>query len=341
MFAALYGVRFLLLRAHSYFLNRKKLWVLAEDEGTARRLASKVMAEGQRYEVISCSNLPESDALRSLLEGCDAVLCTSGLRGAVEPLCNEKGKQLLIVPGASEVLLYNAGAQKFDDLLVLSLPPFQLTSMQRFLKRLTDVAGAAFLLFLCAPIMAALALIIPLDAEGPAIFRQERRGLRGRSFEVLKFRTMYADAEQLSGPVLASRGDPRITRLGRILRATRLDELPQLWNVLKGEMSLVGPRPEREFFARRFEGELPDYRLRSTVKPGLTGLAQVWGSYSTVAEAKLRLDLMYIANYSLLLDVNLLVHTVRVVLQRRQAAGLDPAAGLRFGFQAEEKRREA
>jgi lipopolysaccharide/colanic/teichoic acid biosynthesis glycosyltransferase len=148
----------------------------------------------------------------------------------------------------------------------------------------------------------------------------------------LKFRTMVADAEDRSGPVLAIREDPRVTRLGRWLRASRMDELPQLINVLRGEMSLVGPRPEREFFARRFDDAIPDYPLRTAVRPGITGLAQVWGRYSTTAEDKLRLDLLYIANYSFLLDLNLLLHTLRVVLHAGQSAGVDPSLSGSFGF---------
>ena len=341
LFGVLYGVRVVLIRTHAFFLGRKRLWVIAESEATARRIAGKVMSEGKWYEVVDCSERPGREGLRAHAEGCDAVLCTPELRTSVETWCGEAGKELMIVPGSSEVLLFNAGAQKFDDLLVLSLATFRLTPMQQFLKRLVDVVGSAILLVLFAPIMLVVPFVIRIESEGPALFRQERRGLRGKSFDVLKFRTMRVDAEELSGPVLACRQDPRITRVGQVLRHTRLDELPQLWNVLMGEMSLVGPRPEREFFARRFDVELPDYRLRSAVKPGLTGLAQVWGSYSTTAEAKLRLDLMYIANYSLLQDLSLLLHTIRVVFGRKQAAGLDPAAGLRFGFQAGEERREA
>jgi exopolysaccharide biosynthesis polyprenyl glycosylphosphotransferase len=266
------------------------------------------------------------------------------LRKQLEESCKFLGKELLFVPEIPDVLLYSATSHQLDDLLIFSMPPLQLTPLQRFLKRACDILGALFLLVLCGPAMALLYVLIPIESHGPAIFRQERRGFRRRSFEILKFRTMVADAEESSGPVLASLEDPRVTRFGNLLRATRLDELPQLFNVLRGEMSLVGPRPEREFFASHFDHELPNYCSRTAVKPGLTGLAQVWGGYSTTAEDKLRLDLMYIANYSLFLDFNLLLQTLRVVLYRSQSAGLDESSLLRFGLTPVarvEKRREA
>jgi lipopolysaccharide/colanic/teichoic acid biosynthesis glycosyltransferase len=133
---------------------------------------------------------------------------------------------------------------------------------------------------------------------------------------------MVNDAEKKTGPVLAADKDPRITPIGHFIRATRIDELPQLINVLKGDMSLVGPRPEREFFIRQFEKDMPNYKYRMTVKPGITGLAQVMANYSTTVEDKLRFDLMYIRNYSFANDIKILLQTIRVVLQREQAKGV-------------------
>lgn len=240
--------------------------------------------------------------------------------------CHALGKEVLLVPSASDVLLYTARVYPLDDQVVLSLPRLQLTTTQRWLKRAVDIVGACVLMLVCAPLMAALYWLIPRESAGPPIFRQERRGLHGRSFEMLKFRTMVPNAENFSGPVLASLSDGRVTRLGGLLRSTRLDELPQLINVLRGDMSLVGPRPEREFFAHRFDEDLPGYGLRSSVKPGLTGLAQIRGRYSTEVEDKLRLDLLYIANQSLLFDLKLLLQTARVVFHRSQSAGVDRPA---------------
>jgi lipopolysaccharide/colanic/teichoic acid biosynthesis glycosyltransferase len=150
---------------------------------------------------------------------------------------------------------------------------------------------------------------------------QERVGQNGRVFRLYKLRTMVTGAEEGTGPVLAATDDARITPVGRWLRATRLDELPQVFNVLKGEMSFVGPRPERPEFVERFRAESPAYHYRHLVKPGLTGLAQVQGRYSTSAEDKLRFDLYYIRNYSLLLDLQILLQTIPIVITPAAARG--------------------
>jgi exopolysaccharide biosynthesis polyprenyl glycosylphosphotransferase len=165
--------------------------------------------------------------------------------------------------------------------------------------------------------MVLAAIAICLESEGPIIFRQERVGFQGRTFCLLKFRSMRNDAEQDGTPRWASRDDARITRVGRILRRTRIDELPQLWNVLRGDMSFVGPRPERPFFVDQLTQHIPYYRSRHSVKPGITGWAQVrYGYGGSVEDAtrKLEFDLYYMKNHSLLLDVVILLKTIRVVV---------------------------
>jgi lipopolysaccharide/colanic/teichoic acid biosynthesis glycosyltransferase len=146
-------------------------------------------------------------------------------------------------------------------------------------------------------------------------------GADGKEYALYKFRTMVADAEQHTGPVLAASRDPRITEIGRFLRATRIDELPQLFNVLIGNMSLIGPRPERPHFVRILREQLPGYEFRLAVKPGITGLAQIYGRYSTTPELKLRFDLMYIYNYSLVMDIEILFKTLSIVFQPSHAEG--------------------
>lgn len=324
----LLSIRLLLITAHRFFLRKKKVWVVAEDLAAAQVMASKVENDGWRYEVKRCSHLLRQQDMQREMARFDAILCPASFREAIAPICSRQGTELLLVPDSSDILLHGAAADHMGDLLVLSLAAPNLTAQQRLCKRLLDLLGATVLLALSCPLMLILHLLIRLESHGPAIFAQARRGHAENSFDMLKFRTMVEDAERFSGPVLASRDDPRVTRLGHLLRATRLDELPQLFNVLRGEMSLVGPRPERECFAEKFEREIPHYRWRTRVKPGITGLAQVWGSYSSTAEDKLRLDLAYIVNFSVWLDLKLLAQTVRVILQRKQAAGL-PSSGPR------------
>jgi sugar transferase (PEP-CTERM system associated) len=211
-------------------------------------------------------------------------------------------------------------------IFVRELKPSQLIFAEGFtarpatrrLKRLLDVAIAAGGLILAAPLMLLTALAIAIDSPGPILFRQVRAGELGRSFTLFKFRSMRVDAESL-GARFAEENDPRITRVGRVIRKTRIDELPQLWNVLRGEMSMVGPRPERPVFIEQLEQQVPYFKQRLYVKPGVTGHAQVRCRYGARVEdhlEKLQYDLYYIKSYSLLFDLSIMLDTVKVVLLR-------------------------
>jgi sugar transferase (PEP-CTERM system associated) len=185
------------------------------------------------------------------------------------------------------------------------------------LKRLFDLILAIVLILLTAPLMLAIAAIIKLDSAGPAVFSQERIGLRGRRFTLFKFRSMRLDAEKTSGPTWARNNDDRITRIGRFLRKARLDELPQIFNVFRGEMSFVGPRPERPYFVDLLTGKIPYYDVRHYVKPGITGWAQVMYPYGASVEDaynKLQYDLYYVKNISFGLDVLVMLKTIKVVV---------------------------
>jgi sugar transferase (PEP-CTERM system associated) len=187
-------------------------------------------------------------------------------------------------------------------------------------KRCLDFALAAIGLFVLWPLMLAVALAIRLDTPGPVLFRQERTGQRGRSFSLCKFRSMRTDAEKLTGPVWATEDDPRITRVGRFIRKTRIDELPQLFNILAGSMSVVGPRPERPVFVKELSKKIPYYNQRHIVKPGLSGWAQINYPYgNTVEDAlqKLQYDLFYIKYQSLLFDLSIILNTVKTVILRK------------------------
>jgi sugar transferase (PEP-CTERM system associated) len=187
------------------------------------------------------------------------------------------------------------------------------------LKRAFDVLGSAVLLILLAPVMLLTMIAIKLDSRGPVLYRQERVGLGGRSFMCTKFRSMRVDAEQDGVARWASKDDPRITRIGAFLRKSRIDELPQLWSVFTGEMSLVGPRPERPAFVEELKEQIPFYEIRHTVKPGITGWAQVryhYGASMDDARRKHQFDLYYVKNNSLLLDLLVLVETVSVIAFR-------------------------
>jgi sugar transferase (PEP-CTERM system associated) len=194
---------------------------------------------------------------------------------------------------------------------------FAQGSLRTAVKRAFDVVCSLGLLALAAPVMALAAGAILIESGPPLLYRQERVGRGGRTFVCLKFRSMRVDAERDGVARWAQARDPRVTRVGRVMRKTRIDELPQLFNVLRGEMSLVGPRPERPAFVRQLAADIPFYEVRHSVKPGLTGWAQVRYSYGASVEdatRKLQYDLYYVKNHSLFLDVLILVETIRVVL---------------------------
>jgi exopolysaccharide biosynthesis polyprenyl glycosylphosphotransferase len=197
---------------------------------------------------------------------------------------------------------------------------FGRTPQGEIAKRSADVALSSLGLLLTWPMMVATAIAVRLDSAGPILFKQERVGCDGVPFTVFKFRSMRADAEAKTGAVWASENDPRITRSGRFIRKTRLDELPQLINILVGDMSLVGPRPERPVFVQDLSQKIPYYSQRHIVKPGLTGWAQINYPYgNTVEDAlqKLQYDLFYIKNQSLLFDLSILFNTIKTVVLRK------------------------
>ena len=199
---------------------------------------------------------------------------------------------------------------------------FKRSHIKLVVKRIMDVLFSLILLMLSLPIVILVSLLIKIDSKGPVIYSQERVGRRKKIFNIYKFRSMLENAEELSGPVWADEDDPRITRVGKRLRQLRVDELPQLWNVLKGDMSFVGPRPERDKFVKELERIIPYYHQRHTIKPGLTGWAQVnYGYGATVEDAieKLNYDLFYIKNVSFLLDLVVVFRTVKIVLFGRGA----------------------
>jgi len=242
------------------------------------------------------------------------------LRELIEDMAigNESDVRVEVIPDLYEILIGTVDST-IADIPLMALTHSSVPGWYRLVKRLGDIALSALLLVLLSPVLLIAALAVLLTMGGPVIFSQERVGRDMHPFRVHKFRTMVRDAEAASGPVLATEDDPRITPVGRFLRRYRVDELPQLVNILVGQMSFVGPRPERAFFVERFEREIPGYRERFRVKPGVTGLAQVSGGYATTPERKLKFDLIYLYHQTLLMDVQIMAETIRVVLTGRGA----------------------
>ena len=202
-------------------------------------------------------------------------------------------------------------------------PEKKLSAFELFLKRFMDIVIAGIGVIVAAVPMLIIALLIKLTSPGPVFYKQVRLTKDKKEFNIYKFRTMIPDAEKLSGPKFAEKDDPRITPIGKILRACRLDELPQILNILKGDMSVVGPRPERPVFVEQFEKEIEDYNYRFEVKAGLTSLSHVYGRYSTYIHDRTYYDLFYITHYSLFLDLKIILLTTKTMLLKSAAEGED------------------
>jgi Undecaprenyl-phosphate glucose phosphotransferase len=225
-----------------------------------------------------------------------------------------------LVPDVFSLASLRGGIEEFETLPVIHLRESPLYGWNRVLKRAFDVGVGTAALLVAGPLMGAIALLIKVASPGPVLYRQERMGLDGRRFRMLKFRTMRVDAETDTGPQWAVPDDPRRTAVGTFLRSTSLDELPQLMNVLRGEMSLVGPRPERPSFVEEFRRRVPGYMLRHKVKAGITGWAQINGwRGNTSIEKRIEYDLYYIERWSLALDVKILLLTLWLGFKNRNA----------------------
>lgn len=277
-----------------------------------------------------CTDMEQSD-WRKAAEKIDVIILCPEMRHrykvAVINYCHQAGKTVLLVPNTYEIFCTGAVLDKIDD-----IPVFRATSLYpslevRTLKRFLDIVVAGIGFFCALPFMILTAIAIKIFDPGPILYSQIRTGKDGKEFRVYKFRTMRVDAEKYTGPMLAKENDPRITKLGKFLRTVRLDELPQIWNVIIGDMSIVGPRPERPFFVEQFVKETPEYAYRHNVKPGITGMAQVYGKYNTTAFDKLVYDLMYIEKCGLLADFAIIIQTVKVLLTKSatEGAGVEQA----------------
>jgi exopolysaccharide biosynthesis polyprenyl glycosylphosphotransferase len=217
-----------------------------------------------------------------------------------------------LIPDVFQLLTLKANIQDLDGFPVISIDDVALRGGKSVIKRVIDVIVSSLGLVILSPVFLLVAVLIKLTSRGPVFYRQERMGLDGRRFRMIKFRTMVCDAEEESGPVMSRAGDPRTTKVGRLLRKLSLDEFPQLINVLKGEMSLIGPRPERPEFVKGFAGQIPNYMLRHKVKCGITGWAQVHGlRQDTPIDKRIEYDFYYIQNWSLGLDLKIIWMTLR------------------------------
>ena len=303
--------------------------VMIYGSGSALGLKIKMDSRRDKYNITKL--LPAeaglADICRELAHYESVVLndVPARLRNDVLKFCYENRIRTYVVPKLTDIMLRGAEGNTLFDTPLFLVKGTGLTPVQRLVKRVFDIFLCLTALIPAAPVMAAIAFAIRLEDGGPVFYRQNRLTRGGREFTMLKFRSMTVNAEADSGAVLAWDGDPRITRVGRVIRKYRLDELPQIFNILKGDMSIVGPRPERRVLAESYRGELPEFSYRLKVRGGLTGYAQIYGKYNTAPYDKLRLDLLYIENYSLRLDIKLIILTLRTLFTRDSTEGIDKA----------------
>lgn len=289
-------------------------------------LMEKMNAREDKYEITDMMSYRQGfQAFVEKVKGFDGVIVgdmPSHDRNLILKYCFEQEIRTYAVPKISDILLRSSDdLTLFDSPLLLSRNR-GLTVEQEMIKRFMDVVFSLLAAVITLPFFAVIGAAIKLTDGGPVFYRQVRLTKGGKEFEIYKFRTMIQNAEAESGARLASEKDPRILPVGRFLRATRLDELPQIYNILKGDMSIVGPRPERPELAAEIEKEIPEFTYRLKVKAGLTGYAQVYGKYNTTSYDKLKLDLTYIRNYSILLDLKLIIMTPKIMLLKESTEGV-------------------
>lgn len=305
---------------------QRALIIGSKDEAT-RVLARLNTSPQLHYDVSYVStDSNQNDLWQKVIASLDLVIICSDLslkkKAEIVNYCQQLGKQVLLMPSVYELFCSELEIDKIDDIPFFRPKYLNLTLEKRSLKRILDIAVSGTALVFLSPLMLITAIAIRVDSKGPAIYSQIRTGRYDKPFKVYKFRSMRQDAEAKSGPIMATDADPRITKIGTFLRKTRIDELPQLINVLFGTMSIVGPRPERPFFVEQFKHDIPEYCYRHNVKPGITGMAQVYGKYNTTAYDKLIYDLMYVQKCGVFTDLVIMVQTIRVLFMKTSTEGV-------------------
>ncbi len=297
-----------------FWINPKeKCLIVTGDVEDAKRVATALSSFAKRYEITDIVSYKDQD-LESKMVACDTIVLYElpvENRTLIVDFCYQNLKNIYFNPHIADILEQNARPVIADDIALFSTRYHMITFEERLVKRFMDTFISLVALIVTSPIILVAAICIKKQDGGSIFFRQKRATVHGRVFEIIKFRTMKENVENFS----SVEDDDRITKVGRVLRKYRIDELPQFVNILKGDMSLVGPRPEMLENVEDYEKDLPEFRYRLRMKAGLTGYAQVYGKYNTSSRDKLMLDLMYIENYSLISDIRLLFQTLLVIFK--------------------------
>lgn len=299
--------------------------------GNERSLSLKLKFEsrGKDFDKYHLDDVVSADLgikkLKEMMVDYDAVIISdipAELRNDILKFCYAKGIRTYLTPKISDIVTGGAESISLFDTPLKLVKGLGISFGNRVIKRICDIVLSLIALIILSPLLIFICIAIKVEDGGPIFYKQKRVTYCGKIFDILKFRSMVVDAEK-DGVKEAVDNDPRITKIGKFIRACRADELPQLFNIIKGEMSIVGPRPERVEHVEKYKKLVPEFVYREKVKGGLTGYAQVIGKYNTTALDKLKLDLLYIENYSLLLDFRIIIMTIRILFEKRSTEGFD------------------
>jgi len=334
IFVIAWILEILLISAHHSYLfyscqrkiPPKRLLVIGTDEDGEEFIREGKRQSSPKYEIVGLVNADAEveNLKRTIRKGKVQGVIISDLSLERSKLldiifgCQQEGLSVYLRPGLYEVMMGRLEITHIGDIPLIKLKDEPLKGRDKALKGIMDFSLSLLIFLFFFPFLFLIPLLIKMESKGPFLYRQKRVGEKERIYEIYKFRSMIENAEERTGPVLAKDTDERVTKVGNLLRRTHLDELPQLFNILRGEMSLIGPRPERPVFVEEFKRKIPGYSRRFMVKPGITGLAQLYGNYDTSAEKKIKYDIAYINNWSLGLDLKILFMSMEIVLRMRK-----------------------
>ena len=302
--------------------------LLIHGERSIDSILEKFATRKDKYKIVKCMNVKEGfkAVCEEATQRYDAVVLwdiPNNDRGKILKYCYSQSIRVYMMPKISDVIIKGSEQLHLFDTPILLTREYNLTIEQRMLKRLIDLSFALILFIITSPFMLLTAIAVKLTDGGPIMYKQVRCTLDQKEFSILKFRSMQVDAEKDGVARLAGKNDSRITPIGKFIRAVRLDELPQLINIIKGEMSFIGPRPERPEIIKQYMEQMPEFAFRTKVKAGLAGYAQIYGKYNTTPYDKLKLDLFYIENYTVWLDIKLMLLTLKIIFRPESTEGVD------------------
>ncbi len=314
-------------RLYQQFFPPKKLLLISGDR-SIDDILKKFESRKDKYNIIRCVHEDEGQQAleKEIVTRYDGVVLwdiNTALRNKLLKFCYSKGIRVYMMPKIPDIMITGSDKLHLFDTPILLTREYSMTIEQRFIKRTIDIVCSLLLIIISSPFMVITAIIIKLYDRGPVLYKQVRCTRDMKEFEIIKFRSMRTDAEKDGVARLASKNDDRITPIGKFIRKVRIDELPQLFNILKGEMSFIGPRPERPEIIKQYQEDMPEFTFRTKVKAGLAGYAQVYGKYNTTPYDKLKLDLFYIENYSVWLDLKLMLLTLKILFQPDSTEGVE------------------